>query len=57
MSEATHTAPSFIPGFDRLRVKLLGKPRKSTVLVEWLQGPLRGREVRLCTKTLVKEKS
>ena len=49
-----YTAPSWLAGAARWRVEILARPHHGNVLARWLQGPLRGREARLCTKTLAR---
>jgi len=49
------TAPGWSKGTCRWRVEVLGRGRNGSTPVRWLDGPLRGREARLETKTLRKE--
>ncbi len=46
------TAPGFLRGKARWRVRLEGRPHNKNVLVTWLDGPLRGRLARLEARTL-----
>jgi hypothetical protein len=46
------TAPGFLRGAVRWRVRIEGRPRNKNVLVTWLDGPLRGRPARLEARTL-----
>lgn len=46
------TAPVFVRGSGRWKVRVEGRPHGGNVLVTWLEGPLRGRQARLEKRTL-----
>ena len=48
-------APAWTKGRAWWEVEILKRPRNGCVLVRWREGPLRGREARLETRTLRRE--